>query len=264
MFLEKHSRFIRHYQLSFSPRKKRAPTLPLVGETNDYSIMDALESAMKANKALDVKSNADIVELMRIEHHPKRKALVLLFHRASPKAADPMYRKKARQGYTVRTVDRKPDEDQTVSAHLVISTVANSSGNFDAALEEIPGLSMSAVQPVIGRALRDYEYDYTDKKNGDDQTYTTVKTTGIKSESVTDALKTGEFRYITLVRPAKARFIDSEEDFAPVDERMKIRVTGDVTSKNWRDKIGGLARRARAAGWTSRWGIGWRDRQFQA
>lgn len=249
MFLEKFHRFVRHYRFSFAPRKRSGPTLPLIGEAGDYSILDALSNAVASNAALDVRPNGDIIEMMSVDVHKPTGAVVALLHRASPNAADPMYRKKARKGYTVRTVDRKPDEDQSVSAHLIILAKPVSEGVYDAILEEIPGLSMSLVQPVIGKVLRDYEYSYSDKRGEPDSTYAVFKPRGVKSESITNALKTGHLGTITLSRPAKADFIDSGDIFKPVDEKMKIKIKGEVSHKDWMDKIGSLALGARAAGW---------------
>lgn len=250
MFLEKLSRYVRHYRFNFRGRKLAAPTLPLIAPSGEYSIKDALDSALSSQKALDVKDNGDIVELMQIDDKLVPGALVLLFHRASPDAADPMYRKKARAGkITVRTVDRKPDEDQTVSAHLVIKRRPYSAGEYDAALEEIPGVSMATVGTVIRKALSDYVYEFKDRKGKDDSTYTVFKPRGVKSETVSNAIKTGSFKYITLVRPARAKFVDSDDTFQPIDERMKIRITKDLTPSNWMKKIGDLAKSARDAGW---------------
>jgi len=249
MFLEKFHRFVRHYRFTFAPRKRSAPTLPLIGSDGDYSIFDALQTAVSRNAALDVRPNEDIIEMLHVEVHKPSGAVVALLHRASPNAADPMYRKKARRGYTVRTVDRKPDEDQSVSAHLIVLPTSVSEGVYDAILEEIPGLSMSLVQPIIGKVLRDYEYTYSDKRGEPDSTYTVFKPTGVKSETVTNALKTGQLGMITLSRPAKPDFIDSSDLFTPVDEKMKIKVKGNVSHKDWITKLGSLALGARAAGW---------------
>lgn len=249
MFLEKHHRFVRHYQFAFAPRKKNGAVLPLTAPEGQLSILDALSAAVAANKALEVRPNGDIIEMMSISIHGKTGAIVALLHRASPNAADPIYRRKAREGYALRKVEREADEEQSVSAHLIILPDAVKEGTYNAILEEIPGLSMSLVQPVIGKPLRDYEYNFEDQKGNDQATYTTFKPQGVKSETISNALKTGNFGYITLSRPADAKFIDAEDVFEPVDEKMKIKVKGKIEADTWMDMIGGLARRARAAGW---------------
>jgi len=249
MFLEKHHRFIRHYQFAFAPRKKNGIALPLTAPKGQLSILDALSVAVANNKALDVRPNGDIIEMMSIAIHPKTQAVVALLHRASPNAADPIYRRKAREGYALRKVEREADEEQSVSAHLIILPDPVRENTYNAILEEIPGLSMSLIQPVIGKPLRDYEYNFEDQRGHDQTTYTTFKPQGVKSETISNALKTGNFGYITLSKPADAKFIDSEDIFEPIDEKMKIRVKGRIDPDSWMNMIGGLARRARDAGW---------------
>lgn len=249
MFLEKHHRFIRHYQFAFSSRKKNGVALPLLAAEGELSILGALSAAVAENKALDVRPNGDIIEMMSVDVHPKTGAVVALLHRASPNAADPIYRRKARQGYALRKVERDADEEQSVSAHLIILPDPVRENTYNAILEEIPGLSMSLAQPVIGKPLRDYEYNFVDQRGNDHVTYTTFKPQGVKSESISNALKTGNFGFITLSRPANAKFIDAEDIFEPVDEKMKIKVKGKIEPNTWMDMIGGLARKARDAGW---------------
>ncbi|WP_138983939.1 hypothetical protein [Sphingomonas elodea] len=249
MFLEKHHRFVRHYQFAFTPRKPSAPPLPLIAPEGQFSIFDALKNAADSNKALDVRPNGDIIELMSIDIHKKTGAVVALLHRASPNAADPMYRRKAREGVKLRKVKREEGEEPSVSAHLIILPDPIKENVYNAILEEIPGMSMSLVKPVLAKPLRDYNYLYEDKRKREDSTHIILKPQGVKSESVTNALKTGNFGYIILSRPAEAAFIDAEDVFEPVDEKMKIKVKGRIDPDTWMGMIGGLARRARDAGW---------------
>lgn len=249
MFLEKYHRFVRHYRFSFNPRKRNGVALPLFDAAGGPSVFEILSAAVGNNKALDVRPNGDIIEMMSIEFHKPSGAIVALLHRASPNAADPMYRRKARRGYDLRKVERAADEEQSVSAHLIILPAAVGENSYDAILEEIPGLSMSLIQPVIGKPLRDASYTYQDSKGHDQTTYATFKPQGVKSETVTNALKTGHFGYIVLSRPAEAKFIDSEDIFEPIDEKMKIKVKGKVEPAAWMDMIGSLAMRARESGW---------------
>ncbi|MEO3432096.1 hypothetical protein [Inquilinus sp. CAU 1745] len=252
MFLEKHSRFFRRYNITFAPRHKGAPYLPLSADPSEYSIRDALQECIDAEQAMDVQPNGDIIELMAVEHRPRQKALVMLFHRASPNAAEPAYRKKARaqagRKVTVRESVKQKDEEQSVSAHLVIHDTQIERGVFRAALEEIPGISMSAARLIAAKALSEYRYDF-ERNRLTKQTYSVVKAEGLKSETLTNALKDGQINFITLVRPAKPDFIDSEGLFEPINEVMKIRVTGSLTSRNWRERILNLAERAKEDGW---------------
>lgn len=253
MFLEKHSRFFRRFDLSFAPRHGGAPHLPLFGEANDFSVFDALSSRVRDEKALEVQPNGDIVELMEVIYSPEQRALKMLFHRASPDAAEPAYRKKARQKagtkVTVRKVEKEDGEEQSVSAHLIVFDDPIRLGTYRAALEEIPGVSMSVVRRIIGQTLHDYEYDFERKKKRIN-TYSTFKPVGVPSETLSGALKGGTLTHITLVRPAKAAFVDADGIFQPQTETMRIRVEGEITSGSWRDHLPAMFRRAKEAGWT--------------
>lgn len=180
MFLEKFSRFFRQYDLILAPRSSTAAFLPMVADGAMPNIKDALVTQIEAEKALDVQSNGDIVELMEIRHVQASKALVLLFHRASPDAADPAYRKRAvaeagkkpAEKFIIRTSVKNQGEVQSVSAHLIIRERDASKGAYRAVLEEIPGISMAVVREIIAKALYDYPYEYV--KRGNRQRHTAL------------------------------------------------------------------------------------------
>lgn len=239
-----------------APRNPNAAFLPLVAEGATPNIRDALTVQIEAEKALDVQSNGDIVELMEVQHIPASKALVLLFHRASPNAADPAYRKKAAaeagkkpaEKFTIRTSVKNRGEEQSVSAHLVIREKDAMRGAYRAVLEEIPGISMAVVREIIAKALYDYPYEFM-KRGNPVQTYSTVKALGLKSETMEGALEKGEIDFVTLVRPAKPKFVDAEGIFEPTTETMKLRVKQKITPQNYKDSISSLFKNAKENGW---------------
>lgn len=253
MFLEKHSRYFRKFDFTFAPRHMHAPFLPLVDDKpKAYSISDALRQYIKAEKALEVQSNGDIVELMEVEHRPKQNALVLLIHRASPHAADPTYRKKARKNaakrFTVRQAVKDADEEQSVSAHVVIVATKSPKGTYQAALEEIPGISMAVVRRLISNALREYPFNFQKGKK-QIETYITFKPVGVKSETMDHALKKGRINFVTLSRPAKPTFVDAGNLFRPENEVLRLRVVGKIDGKNWKAVFSNLVSKARKDGW---------------
>lgn len=190
MFLEKFSRYIRRYEIILGARKSTAPVLPLVGKDGEYSVLDAIQTKLKNDKASITQSNGDIVELIKVEHRKTDNVLALLFHRASPDAADPTYRKKKAGKVSVRVADKEDDEEQSVSCHMLIRTTPHTETRYLTTLEEIPGLSMGVVREVVAALLQDYQYKFTKKKK-EETTYCTVKAEGLKSETMADALKTG-------------------------------------------------------------------------
>lgn len=175
--------------------------------------------------------------------------VVLLFHRANPDAADPTYRKKKEGKVTVRIGDKEADEEQSVSAHLIIRSTPHKDSRYYAILEEIPGLSMATVREVIATLLVDYEYKFERKPGKKESTYCTVKAEGLKSETVAAALKTGKASWITLTRPAPAKYIDGDGLWVPVTDTMKLRVKGVIEEANWKAKIGHLIETAKGDGW---------------
>lgn len=252
MFLEKFSRFFRVYDLSFHPRHKNAAYLPLDADDKNYSVRDALQQHIDSEKALEVQANGDIVELMEVKYRPSEKALVLLFHRASPNAAEPAYRKKARaragKKVTIRTVTKQDGEEQSVSAHLTIKIDPIKKGVYRAILEEIPGISMGITRQIIAKAL--FDYPYTFRRSGKElDTYTVIKAEGLKSETMENALKEGHINFITLVRPAEPEFVDSRGMFEPTTETMRIRVRQEIDGKSFRETVAGLFSKAKEAGW---------------
>lgn len=249
MFLEKDFRYIRHYRFTMRGRKAAAPVLAVVAGKGEYSILDALEQAYAADEAYVATTNGEIVELVDIKSFPKMGAVALLFHRSHPDAADPSYRKKTGRKISVRAANREADEEQSVSAHVIVRTKPHAEGVYDVLFEEIPGLPLSVIQPIFARALNEYKYEFTDKRGREQETHTVLRVQGVKSESVTDALRTGHFGYITLSKPADAPFIDSEDTFKPLDQKMKIRIQQELEPKTWIDVLGKLARNARNDGW---------------
>lgn len=253
MFIEKFSRFFRIYDLHFKPRHKSAPDLPLLPVDGKPSVLTGLLKRISAGLASEKQPNGDLVELMSATHDAKRKALVLLFHRANPDAAEPMYRKRAKlkSGSTtvsVRSSQKAIDEEQSVSAHLIISLSPLGNGIYRSALEEIPGISMTSVKRLIAQALNDYKYKYEYKKKSE-ESYCVFQPVGVKSETLQDALTTGTVNYITLVRPGKSPFVDGDGLVKPLNEVLKLRVISKVKPKTMLDRLNTFAKSARKSGW---------------
>lgn len=249
MFLEKHSRFIRQYDFRFAPRHNAAALMPLTADKDDFSVVHALRKRLQNKKAFIKMANNDIIELIKVEVDPARKAVVLLFHRGSPDAADPTYRKRVDDEIKLRLGEKDADEEQSVSAHLIIAMKPKKPGVYTGILEEIPGLSMGVLQPIIGQALSEYPYQYTDKHGEAQTTYCVAKPSGVKSESVEDALNTGKMKFLTLVRPYKANYIDDDDRLEPEDEKLRIKIKAGTKGVDWLNMFDALIASARDDGW---------------
>lgn len=253
MFLDKHSRYFRRFDVRFKPRHSDAPSLPLWNTTKEsFSVCDALLQSVKKKTALEVQSNNDIVELMDAKYFGAEKALVLLFHRASPNAADPTYRKIAREDagdkVVLRHAKKEDGEEQSISAHFVIADGLSGKGEFSAVLEEIPGISMACVRRIIAVAMSDYVHTFKRGKSWI-ETRSSFTPTGVKSETMTKALERGRLGFVTLSRPAKADFVDGDGAFKAEREVLRLRITGVIDKQNWRGKFANLVSHAREKGW---------------
>lgn len=247
--IESRSRFFRRYELRFSSRSKAGYSLPVVAPAGKISVVDALRLAARKQHCIEVQPNGDTVDLVRIDDSISG-LLVLLFHRASPSAADPAYRKLKGQDITIRKTKKEVDEDQAVSAHLVISTNPSISGGFASALEEIPGLSLSVISGIIKNALDSYKYPYKDKKGIEKETYSTYKAFGVKGESLTAALKNNSsINYLTLTRTSIPDAPDSDGIAEPQSERIRYRIVGDPSSPEWIKKLAVFKAKIRSEDW---------------
>lgn len=222
--------------------------MPLVAGSGNFSFLHALRKRLADGKAKVVMANKDVIELVRVEHDQTRGILALLFHRGSPEAADPTYRKRVKDEIQTRIGEKEPEEEQSVSAHLIINT-SKKGGAYRVILEEIPGLSMGVVQPIIGQALQAYNYQYEDADGDPKDTYTVLKAVGVKSANVEDALKSGKMKYITLVRPYRADYIDEDDRLEPEDEKLRIRVKASISGADPLSLFETLIENAKADGW---------------
>lgn len=236
MIVDKRLRYFRRYKATWKGRKKAAPPLPLVTTSGPNSIVAALRHAMRNDRA-SAMAGFDTVDLIKVEHLQAKKVVVLLFHRVSPTAADPAYRRKTKAGIELRQTAKNLDEDQAVSSHLIISTERSADGTYGAVLEEVPGLSASLVMSIVGRVLNDFQYPYTDKKQ-ELETNTVIRFMGVKSETLDEALKKkSALRYLTLVRTKPADAPDSEGIAEPQSERVRYKIVGDPTTTKWKNKF---------------------------
>lgn len=239
---------MRRYRIVLKPKAKLAAILPLVSQkAGDPSVLHALRHALKAENASQKLANGfDTIELVTPFHDAKNETLTLLFHLSSPNAADPSYRRKVKGQLHVRSTQKlSADEEQAVSAHLVISTKPVAPGVYRAVLEEVKGLSLTSISSLIRRILTGYGYPYLDKKKEEKETYSVFQAEGEKAESLTSALKKkSSLSYITLVRTNIPDAPDSEGIAEPKIERLKYKIIGDPRSEDWLKKFSSFISKA--------------------
>lgn len=107
---------------------------------------------------------------------------------------------------------------------------------------------MGLVQQILRVALGNYKYGVKRGKK-EIETYSMFKPEGLKSESITSALKKGSLDYVTLIREAKPNFVDADGIFKPVTETMRLKVVGKIDGSSWQDQLHKLVGGAKAQGW---------------
>ena len=236
MLVEKRQRYFRRYVLRWRGRAKGAPPLPLTVTTGPYSVLGALRKAQNDKKAT-ASEGKDTIDLIKVSHFPEKSVIVLLFHRTSPNAVDPAYRRYQDNKVKLRHTNKEVGEDQVMSSHLVIKSKANADGGFDAALEEVPGLSASTILSIVRRVLHDFQYPYNEKDK-ELETNTTLTAAGIKSQSLTDALKNkSSLNYLTLTKSTPTTAPDGAGIMKAQTERVKYKIVGDPASPEWQLKF---------------------------
>lgn len=248
MFLEKYSRFVKRYTFSFRPRHGLAATLPLLTVGELPSIEDALREAMQKGTAEVREPNGDTVSLVKCDRYHDD-SLVLLFHRDRPEAPDPTYRRIENGARVLRNGQKDEDEEQTYSAHLVMTPDPILQNHYRCALEEIPGLSASAVVKLMRLILNEYEYDYTDKRGDAQKTHSFLRYEGMKSASFEEALENGVLN-IKLSRPTGVDFLDAEGLVQPGRDTATLKLVAKLDSKTIMEKLLAWKEKATQNGWT--------------
>lgn len=228
MLLERKSRFFLRFNLTFRASRNVGEPLPFRSDDDEKAdVESALEWAIKHGKAkLEIKQD-DIVELMLVETRPKQNIAALLFRRRNPDAAEQIF--EHRKTRKLRKSGKLEDEDVAHSAHLFVNLRAHPGNRYDAILEEVPGLGRSYIDAILGRALREVPYTTEDRRGRDIQTHSVVDFTGVKSETLGNALEQGTLSIVELVRPAKVEGLDTEGLIAPKEERMKLTIKATPT-----------------------------------
>lgn len=233
MIVEKTSRFFRLYDISTKPRHQKGASLPLIG---DDSLCNLFQDAINTKSASAVQSNGDTVELIKAEPIENGNYLALLFHRANKDAPDPTYRRKKQDSFSLRIAERKDGEEQSFSAHLIIDTKPRKEGVYRCALEEIPGLSASAVIGILRSIASQTLYECTDDRNNSLETYTVIKCDGFSSETLEGSLKTGKISKLHLSRPPE-KALEQDGAYAPSRQKVQLKVSEPINSQNYQRRF---------------------------
>lgn len=189
LLLSPYSRFFLRHTLRFRTPYGHGVPLPFQANGEYLDVEWVLAEALKRNRASLVLRNKDVVRLTTLEVRPKTKLAILLFRRSDPEAATPIFE----DGRTRKLPksDKGPDEAIAVSSHLFVHLGGITDAvhpSYHAILEEVPGLSRTYIQALMGDMLRDMVYKYTDRRGEEKETHTIVDFQGLKSDKMGGAL----------------------------------------------------------------------------
>jgi hypothetical protein len=223
VLISPNSRYFVRHEFTLRPQRDAGAALPFIDAGKRLDVADILEQAIKAGKAvLQLKKN-DAIRLTKLEMPPGEEIAILLFRRSDPDAATPIF--EHRKTKKLRPADKKADEAEAISAHLFIhlDRQVAECPTYRSIMEEVPGLGRSYMQTILKTILRDNKYPYDDGRGDTKETYTIPEFEGLRSESLGDALKSGEIKYVELVRPPKVTGLDVA-GLIPHPERMRFTV----------------------------------------
>ncbi|WP_156883499.1 hypothetical protein [Salipiger mucosus] len=250
MLLEPNQRYFKVYDITIGARKTSSQPLKMINrkDATATSVYSTLRSALGTEIAVS-KSDKDTIELVRCEAIGSDK-IALLFHRDAHYAQDPSYRAKSKDGgITLSKYQKKPNEEQAVSAHLTISTKKTKNG-YRASLEEVPGLSMNSVQHLLRQIFRERPYFFKHPKTGKPvETNATIKAAGLKSEAFEKSLKQSKWRSVVLTKPAKAVVTDGVPLATAKPEKLEIKISPDLDKSKYLPYLKKLATNAREDFW---------------
>lgn len=223
MLISPNARFFVRQEFVLRPQRDQGPPLPFIAEGKQLDVADLLETAIANSKASVVVKQNDVITLTRLDLRPAQKLAVLLFRRSDPAAPTPIFEHQRTK--KLRPADKQTDEAEAISAHLFIhlTPLPAERPTYRAIMEEVPGLGRSYMQWLVKEVVRQAKYSYIDRHEETRETYTLPEFRGLPSESLGDALKTGEIKYVELVRPPRVQGLDVV-GLIPHPERMRLTV----------------------------------------
>ena len=249
MLLESNKRFFKIYDTPIGARKRSSKPIPLFDKANKNAItVHKIINKAISNKEAKDKSDYDEIEVVKCEI--SHDCLVILFHRDALTAQDPSYRSKDKAGdIMLSKYKRKKDEQQAVSAHLVISGKRTKAGHRTA-LEEVPGLNMQAITHLLRKIFSNNPYSFSHPSTGQpEETTVTFTPAGLASEKFKTSLKQSRWIGVSLTKPSSKAVVDGLPGVRAKPQKMEIKIDADLDKSKYLNYIKKLIDRANDDGW---------------
>ena len=250
MLLEPNCRYFKIYDIVIGAKANSSQPVPLMTDDPTKSSVEKFIQGMKRKGAVKEETRNDLLELVSVERSVSGN-LIMFFHREAWKVSDPSYRSSKSDGsVSVSKYIKAPDEEQAVSAHLIISKKRGKQG-YRCVIEEVPGISMNSVLRLLrSQVFPHMTYNFNDPKTGKPrQTYVTIKALGLASASLKETLKKSRWDTVTLTRPADNSITDGMPWARSKPQVQKIKVNPELSRSDYYENIKKLVTRATDKGW---------------
>lgn len=252
MLLDRRARYLIKQDLVLRPRRGQGAALKL-SSPDELDLLQVFQDRITAGTAERSQRDGDIIRMTRAVLDTERNMAVLLFRRSDANATVQHY--EHRQTRALRPSDRRADEDPAVSAHLFIDLTPRTAqaNSYRAIIEEVPGLGVSYILPLMSLLTRDRPYPSVDGRGREVESRTQLEMTGLPSQTIGAALQGGGIDWIELVRPPNLGGLDTG-GLTASPEKLRFGVRR-------RDGIDPLGAITRIRNWAT--GQGWPDMRVQ-
>ncbi len=252
MLLDRRARFLIKQDLVLRPRRGQGAALKLFAP-DELDLMQVFQDRIAAGTAERSLRDGDTIRMTSAVLDAGKNMAVLLFRRSDANASNQHY--EHRRTRAIRPSDRRVDEDPAVSAHLFIDLTPRTSeaNSYRAIIEEVPGLGVSYILPLMSLIARDHPYLSLDRRGREVESRTQLEMVGLPSQTIGAALRGGGIDWIELVRPPNLGGLDTGGLTAsPEKLRFGVRRSDGI------DPLGAITR---IRNWAT--GQGWSDMRVQ-
>lgn len=217
--LKSKERWIIHYHTHLEPIPADGPTeIPL------RSVLDHIEAKFQAGYAF---AEVDKVTLRIQQMRIGRRWAALLVTNFDPRGANAAY------GYaetgSVRPLTRRRGESNAYSAHVLIrldpdSPTAGGFPRYRFAIEDVPGLGKTRVQPFLNQLIRDNMRSFRDRQQANREYYPRISFWPYLAQSLGSEVEEGVLKHFELVKEVSAPGGFDEHGFTTqVSEVVKLK-----------------------------------------
>lgn len=192
--LSERERWILYYDHALSPHPEGAPEMPMSG------IMSLLYDRQQRGESFKLINNQSAaIRIRDMEIDAESQTACLLVTYADKDASDPVF--SDLETGELRVEPKLEGEGVAISAHLLVSLVANGAGTYIALLEDVPGIGKTKLQPFLTSEFRNSStYEFVDEEGRTRACRPRLLMDGHVAQTLREDLGRGSLLGIELVR----------------------------------------------------------------